>query len=327
MKRGISLYSFQEEFFRGELDLEGCVRQAAAMGAPYVELVSEQMFFRFPYTTQADYKKWRSYMEKYDAVPFAHDMNYDTKRYPGRLLTIEEMTDWAKINFLHAHRMGCQGVRLNQSTPPEMWPILLELAEKYNLTAGVEVHPPFHFNHPRIEAHLEAMDKLDSDRLGFIVDTGIFEKRFSHVKLQYYLRRGASEKIAEAIRDIYDSGAADTSLPETVARMGGNTQDLILARDVSRMVYIDPRTMLPHMKQILWVHAKFYEMPDDRTEYAIPFDEIVSVLKEGGFDGCLCSEYEGNRYIQDLGPVNSLEQVARQQRMLARLIGEEELHV
>lgn len=323
MKRGISLYSFQEEFFRGELDLEGCIREAVKMGGKGIELVSEQMFFRFPYTTDADYEKWKGYMDKYGAVSFAHDMNYDTKRFPGRLLTLQEMADWAKLNFTHAARMNVQGVRLNQVTPPEIWPVILEMAEKYGLTAGVEVHPPFHFGHPRIQQHLEAMDKLGSTRLGFIVDTGIFEKRFSRIKLNSYLRKGANPKLAAYIRDVYDAGEAGEGLMEKVESMGGKSQDLILARDVSRMVYIDPRTILPHMSRILWIHAKFYEMTEAGEEYSIPFDEIISVLREGGFDGCICSEYEGNRYIQDLGPVDSLTQVRRQQQMLARLLGEE----
>ena len=196
MKRGVSLYSFQEEFFRGELDLDGCIEQAAGMQANAIEIVSEQMFFRFPYTTDADYDRWHRMMSKHGTYSFAHDMNYDTKRFPGRLLSRQEMVDWAKINFLHAFRMRCQGVRLNQVTPPEIWPDILELAEKYNLTAGIEVHPPFHFDHPRIQEHLTAMAKLGSSRLGFIVDTGIFEKRFARIKLQHHLRRGATPKMA-----------------------------------------------------------------------------------------------------------------------------------
>lgn len=323
MKRGVSLYSFQEEYFRGQLDLAGCIREACDMGAPYIELVSEQMFFRFPYTTQRDYDAWEAYMQRCHAVSFAHDMNYDTKRFKGRELTLAEMTDWAQVNFRHAARMKCHGVRLNQVTPPEIWPQILEMAERYDLVAGVEVHPPFHFDHPRIQAHQEAMDKLGSPRLGFIVDTGIFEKRFSRVKLNYHLRRGATERIARYLAEAYDAGEQSPHLIEQVERMGGGAQDLALARDVSRMVYIPPETMLPHMDRILWVHAKFYEMPDDQAEYSIPFDQIVAVLEKGGFTGAICSEYEGNRFLQDVDEVDSVEQVRRQQRMLKRLLKED----
>ena len=65
-------------------------------------------------------------------------------------------------------------------------------------------------------------------------------------------------------------------------------------------------------------------MTEDEVEYSIPYDEIVPVLIEGGFDGYLSSEYEGNRHIQDAFPVDSVEQVRRQHAMFARLLGETE---
>ena len=76
------------------------------------------------------------------------------------------------------------------------------------------------------------------------------------------------------------------------------------------------------MPYIFHIHAKFYEMLDDGTEYSIPYDKIVAVLIEGGYNGYLSSEYEGNRHIQDAFPVDSVEQVRRQHAMFERLLGE-----
>jgi hypothetical protein len=63
-------------------------------------------------------------------------------------------------------------------------------------------------------------------------------------------------------------------------------------------------------------------MTEDYVEPSIPYDEIVKVLKQGGYKGYICSEYEGNRWIQDAFPVDSIEQVRRQQEMFKKLIGE-----
>jgi len=71
------------------------------------------------------------------------------------------------------------------------------------------------------------------------------------------------------------------------------------------------------------IHAKFLEMQDDYTEYSIPYEQVIAVLIEGGYSGYLSSEYEGNRHIQDAFPVDSVEQVRRQQMMFKRLLGEE----
>ena len=48
MKRSISLYSYQDEYYDGKLDLEGCLRETAKTGATGVELLAEQMIKKFP---------------------------------------------------------------------------------------------------------------------------------------------------------------------------------------------------------------------------------------------------------------------------------------
>ena len=49
------------------------------------------------------------------------------------------------------------------------------------------------------------------------------------------------------------------------------------------------------------------------------------MLQQGGYNGYICSEYEGNRWIEDAEEPDSVEQVRRQQVMLARLLGEAEV--
>lgn len=45
IKRGVSLYSFQNETFLGEMNLEDCLRTCAEIGANGIEVVSEQSFW------------------------------------------------------------------------------------------------------------------------------------------------------------------------------------------------------------------------------------------------------------------------------------------
>jgi hypothetical protein len=112
-------------------------------------------------------------------------------------------------------------------------------------------------------------------------------------------------------------------LADDVRRMGGTEQDIAMMRGGTHNIYADPRRMLDFMPWIFHFHAKFNEMLDDYTEYSIPYDEIIPVLIEGGYNGYLSSEYEGNRHIQDALEVDSVEQVRRHQVMLKRLLGEE----
>ena len=98
----------------------------------------------------------------------------------------------------------------------------------------------------------------------------------------------------------------------------GGPVEMGLARQATHYIWTDPRSMLEHMPLIGHIQAKFYEMTDERassTRSRTTRSSRCSI--EGGFDGYLSSEYEGNRHIQDAFPVDSVEQVRRQHAMFA----------
>ena len=45
IKRGVSLYSYQNETFLGEMTLDDCIRVCAEMGANGIEVIGEQSFW------------------------------------------------------------------------------------------------------------------------------------------------------------------------------------------------------------------------------------------------------------------------------------------
>jgi len=66
------------------------------------------------------------------------------------------------------------------------------------------------------------------------------------------------------------------------------------------------------------IHAKFYEMTEDYEEYSVPYDQIVKVLIEGGYDGYLASEWEGQRTTQDVLNAEQALVNARQNLLVAQ---------
>ena len=49
VKRGVSLYSYQDEYFLRTLSLEDCIRESAAFGARGIEIIPEQSIPGFPH--------------------------------------------------------------------------------------------------------------------------------------------------------------------------------------------------------------------------------------------------------------------------------------
>ena len=322
VKRGVSLYSYQEEYFLRKLSLEQCIAQAAAIGANGIESLAEQMMPGFPSLSDAFYDQWQQWMARYRTIPVCHDMFLDTKRHKGRLLSEQECVDSIVRDLKHAARLGCKVMRVLVFVSPELLEKCLPYAEQYDIRMGIEVHAPWHFDHPWIMRHVEMIQRTGTRHAGFVPDMGIFTKRLPRVLRERALRNGATPRILDYVSQAYENGVLCEYIIAEARNMGGNPVDIGYAEASRHNVYSQPKRLLEFMPYIFHIHAKFYEMLDDGTEYSIPYDKIVPVLIQGGFDGYLSSEYEGNRHIQDAFPVDSIEQVRRQHAMFRRLLGE-----
>jgi sugar phosphate isomerase/epimerase len=323
IRRGVSLYSYQDEYFLRTLSLEDCIRESAAFGARGIEIIPEQSIPGFPHVSDGFVEDWFGWMEEYGTTPVATDLFLDTKLYPDRWLTVEEQIASVHRDIDIAVRLGARIIRAIINTPPEVMEGAAPYAEEKGVRLLLEVHAPFHYGHPWILEHLEVMHRTQSPALGLMPDMGTFVKRFPRVVSDRAIRDGADPKLVDYIVKTYDDGGDTHALMDIMNYRHGGPAEIGLARQATHYIWTDPRSMLEHMPLIGHIQAKFYEMTDEGTEYSIPYDEIVPVLVEGGFDGYLSSEYEGNRHIQDAFPVDSVEQVRRQHAMFARLLGEE----
>ncbi|SFT07884.1 sugar phosphate isomerase/epimerase family protein [Saccharopolyspora flava] len=322
IRRGVSLYSFQEEYFLRTMSVEDCVAACARMGALGIEIIPEQSIPGFPVLTEEFLDSWRGWMNTYGTTPVATNAFLDTKLHPDRWLTLDEQVASVHRDIDIAVALGAGIVKATINFPPEVMEAAAPHAEERGVRILLEVHAPFHYRHPWVVEHLEVMHRVGAHVLGLMPDMGIHVRRFPRVVSERALRDGAKPELVDYIVRTYDDGGDTHALMDVVNYRGGGPVEFGLARQATHYIWSEPKDMLEHMAFIGHVQAKFYEMPDEHAEFSIPYDEIVPVLADGGFTGYLSSEYEGNRHIQDAHPVDSVEQVARQQRMLARLLGE-----
>lgn len=321
IKRGVSLYSFQEEYFLRTLSLEDCIRVAGEIGARGIEIIPEQSIPGYPHVSDEFVETWFGWMQRYGTTPVATDLFLDTKLHADRWLTLDEQVASVRRDIDIAVRLGATVIRAIINTPPEVMAAAAPYAEENGVRLLLEVHAPFHYSHPWIEQHLEVMHRTGSPALGLMPDMGTYVRRFPRVVSERALRDGAKPELVDLIVKTYDDHGDTHALMDIVNYRGGGPVDYGLARQATHYIWTEPKQMLAHMPLIGHIQAKFYEMTDDGAEYSIPYDEIVPVLVEGGFDGYLSSEYEGNRHIQDVFVVDSVEQVRRQHAMFARLLG------
>lgn len=322
IKRGVSLYSYQYETFLRKMNLDDCIAHAASLGAKGIEVVSEQSFTGFPNVPQAQIDGWFDSLERHGAYAQCHDMFLDIKLYKDRKLGFDEMVASLQRDLRFAKKLGCRNLRVIVNTPPEVVVACVPLAEELDVRMGIEVHSPFHFDHPWILRYTELTRATGSDHVGYVPDMGMYLKSYPPVFRDRFLRNGATPKIVEFIEQAYAARVLPDYVIMDVRKLGGSAVDIQMAESLRHNIWSNPRRMLEFMPWIFNIHAKFYEIDDSGREPSIPYDEIVAVLIEGGYEGHLSSEYEGQRHIEDAFEVDGREQVRRQQEMFKRLLGE-----
>lgn len=321
IKTGVSLYSYQEEFYTGKLDLEGCIKEVANSGAKGVEILPEQMIKGFPRILETFYEKWHEWMKTYNLTPIAYDAFLELKLFPNRITTLEESVDMMKRDIDIASKLGCKVLRTLVATPIEVIDASLQYAEEKDVKIALEVHAPFTFGTPWFEERMEYIQKTGTKWFGIMPDLGVFVKRMPSVMEDWHIRHGADPKIVEYVSEHYANRADMKAIEKEVQnRKNVNEYDKLFARLGTHMVYTDPQSLKEYIPYIMHIHGKFYEINDLIEEPSIPYQEIISVLKENGYTGYVNSEYEGNRHIQDYKEVDSIEQVKRHQKLLNKII-------
>lgn len=324
IKRGVSLYSFQNETFQGKMDLEDCIRTCAGMGAFGIEIIGEQTFWGWPEypVEEAAIENWHRLIAQYGCTPVSHDYMLDYKRYKGRIMPFDEQVASVRRDIDFGARLGMPFIRSLVSIDPDVLVAAAPYAEEKGIKLLTEVHAPLHFDHPWIIRIAEAFQKSGSPALGFLPDMGMFLDQFPRVWKEKFLRIGVPANIADYIDKAYADRVLSEYVILGVQEMGGTGAAIAMAETLRHNAAFAPERMLDFMPMIHNIHGKFYEMTEDYVEPSIPYDRIVKVLQQGGYDGYICSEYEGNRWIEDYVEPDSVEQVRRQQVMLANLLGE-----
>ena len=323
IKLGVTLYSLQDEYVWGKLTLEGCLAALQKIGVEGVELLGDQMIHNNPFPDENFYPMWQSWLEKYQLTPVCDDIFINTTLYRNRRLTSKEALVALKTEILNAHKMGFKIVRLVSQTPNEIILPCLDYAEKQDVQMALEIHAGSSgIDAPGSQEFIEIMTKANSPYIGLVFDMGLFCRKFPRIIREYYRREGTSPALLDYIDRLFENGDD--------LRSQANKSKLELYRlspiDEEFWEYVyhfenNPlEIMPPYLRYVKNIHGKFYEMTEENIEYSIPYDQIIALLKANRYDGFICSEYEGNRFVPSGVEVQGVDQLTRHQKMLRQLI-------
>jgi len=327
IKRGVSLYSLQEDYYLGRLDLEGCIAKVVnEIGASGIEWLPEQMPLpSFPDYTEADIDCWHSLMARYKATPTSYSVFLDYTMYKNRVWTVGESVDSTISSIKQAAQMGFKVVRSQILARQDIivFEKALPAAEHYGVQLCTEIHSPRSIHSWWTQDLIDLIERKQTRYLGFVPDFGIFAKALPVPLIKRQAREGADIKILEAINEGYRNKAIPSE--EDIIKMGGGSKELDFRKMAERFIYDDPEWLKEVIPYTQYCHGKFNEMNEDYTTDDIDYENPLRVLKENGFDGYIGSEYEGQRHYFDQGCdiyMDPVEQCRRHHVMMKKYLGE-----
>ncbi|VXC24246.1 Sugar phosphate isomerase [Arthrobacter sp. 9AX] len=325
--QGTTLYSFTRFWHGRQMTFEDLVREVARRGlGPGLEIVGFQSIRNFPDVDEAFVNQFKTLIDETGLMPTALGANADQGLRRDRRLTNDELVEYMAAQIDVARRLGFPIVRVQYSLTPDDMERLLPIAERANVTLGMEIHAHHTPCHPVMQALLERYEKLGSPRLGFIPDWGATMVQVPRTLLDTYRRRGIAPELIAAVDDYWHSQHGNGG-PDDAAQHKQFEEFVELARrhgaeDIAVELAVNATGLFGHGEIEEWTeilpwavhtHGKFYELDSDGEEPSVPIRSIISAYVNGGYSRTISSEWEGFHWNDW---ENSFDVIAAQQKLL-----------
>lgn len=304
VKLGVTLFCYGTEYARFQYDFEECVRQAAEAGATGYEIVGTQMVPSYPNVSDEFLGLVESCRRKYGIGPVGYGANNDKGMRNDRNLTDDEMLADAILDLKAANKLGCKVMRVQYMMSPAAFARLAPYAELYDVHCGIEIHNPETPASPLMQEYLDVVKKTGSKHLGFIPDFGFLSVAPNRPKWIRALEAGVKEEHLELAAQCRRDGLSQDEAAQKVMAAGANPAIMEALAGMFGFVQFHDRKDLPGLLQELKdiipysfeMHGKFHYLDDNCVEASIPYDDILPVVRDSGFDGYLICEYEDESY-------------------------------
>jgi sugar phosphate isomerase/epimerase len=343
IKLGVSLYSYQDNYYFHKHDLEGCIAAAAGAGAEGFEIFPDAMIPEWPYISDAFVDHFFGLQERYGVKCVCVDHFSDTRMWKNKNLSDDELFERGVMYIKAAAKLGAPAIRLlheehlgsrsffkrdyhltNSAIAERMLPVCAE----YNVMMALECHSPTTVDDPCHEPYLEAAARLGLPFVGLQADFSSYEYCASSADIGMYVRLGGTEKILNYFRDsqraAYFAGREFVfgEITDQIEKMGPNDVDKrFLAFQSRHHGPASYETLKNYAARLVYVHGKFYDIDANGEVDNMDYAKIMQALVDGGYKGFVCSEFEGNRRMNDAGWCDEIEYVRKHHILMRKCLG------
>lgn len=323
VRRGVCLYSYQQTMMFNRITLEECFEEMASIGAYGLEAIGQVFIKDYPNPTSQFVDEYWKLIDKYGLTPVCYT-NFHDKYLRFNPQSLDDNVEYQTRAFKLGKMFGFSKFRMLVGTPIPLLERMMPIAEKMGIWMGLEIHAPTALDSELVKK-IVSMAKEAPNVIGLHPDMGIFQRYPRPYNRERQIKQGTlTRDIALYIEDSFKKGVAQEEVEKQVKKMKPKEGDTAYIATVYRSgrSYQNPKDLIPLLPYCKQIHGKFYEMTEGDTfeDTTINYADAMKVLMENGYDGYICSEYEGQRDM-DIPDVDEIAQVRRQHVMLKRLLG------
>lgn len=324
IEQAVSCYGYTQQFIeRDEWTTETVFEHVAALGVSKVELVGAQSFEHYPTPRASEIDAVLVAGERHGIEVYSYGGYVDLGRITGYRMSQEDILSDIRLDIMTARALGATVMRAT-GFGPDLAPKVNDLAEKYGIRIGLEIHAPHTPSDAVTRGFMEAIDRYQLGSFGLVPDFGMFIERPTEIAINRYVGLGARRENLEWIIANRHGGMSEEEMQEHVrTRMGSGQGERVAISEWFGYLSFAPAEldsfaeMVPFVN---YVHGKFYHLERDETgtivEPTIPYQEALSILARGGFQGVFLTEYESHAFYLD----DADEQIGRHLALGERIL-------
>jgi sugar phosphate isomerase/epimerase len=301
LRLGTTLFSFTNEFHARKYTVEQLIDKVGELGlGPGVELIGFSAIREYPGVSDEFVQMFRDALERNHLEPSCLSMNGDVMIRRTRPMTNDESYEYHRTQIETAAKLGMPVAKTQVIVGPEVLARLAPLGERLNVKIGVELHSPERVDSPNVIALREMYAKVDSPYLGFVPDFGACVTAVPHCFVDHFRELGIPEKFIQIALEAWSlTGTFGERIGQYQEREraagAGDSEIGAMFMIFSMLGHQEPRKWLEIMPQVIHIHGKFY----DAKEAAVPFEELLPLFRDNGYQGYLSSEWEAHAFTDD----------------------------